>query len=164
MKSEYDFSQGKRGAIAPIPFGKTRITIALDDGILEWFRSRIHAAGGGNYQGLFNQALDEYIQNRIDLPKNEKELAFIFNTLINFINDRATLRSRTKLPILFWVILPFILSLSLILGGIIYTWQLKSNSHIKTSDLNLIIWSFISLIPLLIFAISSFIRAKVCYY
>jgi len=64
MKQEYDFSQGKRGAIDPIPFGKTRITIRLDDDILEWFRSEVNALGGGNYQTLINNALREYIQHR----------------------------------------------------------------------------------------------------
>jgi hypothetical protein len=37
--------------------GKTRITIRLDDDILEWFRSQVHQAGGGSYQTLINQAL-----------------------------------------------------------------------------------------------------------
>ncbi len=64
MKQEYDFSQGKRGAIDPIPLGKTRITIRLDDDILEWFRSEVNALGGGNYQTLINNALREYIQHR----------------------------------------------------------------------------------------------------
>ena len=31
MKQEYDFSKGKRGAVAPVPPGKTRVTIRLDD-------------------------------------------------------------------------------------------------------------------------------------
>ena len=64
MKEEYDFSQGKRGAIDPTSSGKTRITIRLDDDILEWFRSQVHAAGGGNYQTLINNALREHIQHR----------------------------------------------------------------------------------------------------
>lgn len=34
MDGEYDFSQGKRGAIDPVPTGKTRITIRLDDEVL----------------------------------------------------------------------------------------------------------------------------------
>ncbi len=42
MKAEYDFSQGKRGAIAPISSGKTRITIRLDDDVLAWFRHQVH--------------------------------------------------------------------------------------------------------------------------
>jgi len=64
MKDRYDFSQGKRGAIDPTPRGKTRITIRLDDDILEWFRQQVHAAGGGNYQTLINHALREYVQSR----------------------------------------------------------------------------------------------------
>ncbi|MCF2147515.1 BrnA antitoxin family protein [Desmonostoc muscorum LEGE 12446] len=64
METEYDFSQGKRGAIEPTPTGKTRITIRLDDEVLAWFRDQVHAAGGGNYQTLINDALREYIQQR----------------------------------------------------------------------------------------------------
>jgi uncharacterized protein (DUF4415 family) len=61
MKKEYNFSKGKRGAVVPAPKGKTRITIRIDDDILEWFRSEVNAAGGGNYQTLINYALREYI-------------------------------------------------------------------------------------------------------
>ena len=61
MKKEYDFSKGKRGAVVPVPKGKTRITIRIDDDILEWFRSEVDAAGGGNYQTLINNALREHI-------------------------------------------------------------------------------------------------------
>ena len=64
MDSEYDFSKGKRGAIDPVPPGKTRITIRLDDDILAWFRAEVHAAGGGNYQTLINDALRQHIQNK----------------------------------------------------------------------------------------------------
>lgn len=64
MEPEYDFSQGKRGAIEPTPVGKTRITIRLDDEVLTWFREQVHLAGGGNYQTLINDALHEYIQQR----------------------------------------------------------------------------------------------------
>jgi uncharacterized protein (DUF4415 family) len=62
MEGEYDFSQGKRGAIDPTPPGKTRITIRLDDEVLTWFREQAHIAGGGNYQTLINEALRQYIQ------------------------------------------------------------------------------------------------------
>jgi len=61
MKNQYDFSKGKRGAVAKVPPGKTRITIRLDNDILEWFRNRAHAAGGGNYQSMINEALREYL-------------------------------------------------------------------------------------------------------
>jgi hypothetical protein len=64
MKDTYDFSKGKRGAIDPMPRGKTRITIRLDDDVLDWFRGEVHAAGGGNYQTFINRALREYVQNR----------------------------------------------------------------------------------------------------
>ena len=64
MKKEYEFSKGKRGAVVPAPKGKTRITIRIDDDILEWFRGEVEAAGGGNYQTLINQALREYISNQ----------------------------------------------------------------------------------------------------
>lgn len=62
MEAEYDFSQGKRGAIDPTSPGKTRITIRLDDEILEWFREQAHNAGGGNYQTMINAALLQHIQ------------------------------------------------------------------------------------------------------
>jgi uncharacterized protein (DUF4415 family) len=61
MKSEYDFSKGKRGAVIPTPPGKERITIRLDADILEWFRQQVNTRGGGNYQTFINQALREYI-------------------------------------------------------------------------------------------------------
>ncbi len=64
MKAEYDFRQGKRGAIEPIVAGKTRITIRLDDDVLAWFREQVHAAGGGNYQSLINEALRQHIQQK----------------------------------------------------------------------------------------------------
>jgi uncharacterized protein (DUF4415 family) len=64
MKSEYDFSKGKRGAVRPVPKGKTRITIRIDDDILDWFRSQVESAGGGNYQTLINNALREHITHQ----------------------------------------------------------------------------------------------------
>lgn len=64
MKDEYDFSAGKRGPVLPTPAGKTRITIRLDDDVLDWFRAQVNEAGGGNYQSLINAALREYIQQR----------------------------------------------------------------------------------------------------
>ncbi|WKZ37088.1 MAG: BrnA antitoxin family protein [Anaerolineales bacterium] len=64
MKKEYNFSKGKRGAVVPAPKGKTRITIRIDDDILDWFRGEVEAAGGGNYQTLINQALREYLNQQ----------------------------------------------------------------------------------------------------
>ena len=64
MKKEYNFKKGKRGAVLPVPKGKTRITIRIDDDILDWFRGEVEAAGGGNYQTLINQALREYLKEQ----------------------------------------------------------------------------------------------------
>ena len=55
MRKEYDFTHGKRGATAPSP-GKTRVTIMLDDDVIETFRARADAAGQG-YQTMINAAL-----------------------------------------------------------------------------------------------------------
>ncbi|HKO58868.1 MAG TPA: BrnA antitoxin family protein [Thermoanaerobaculia bacterium] len=64
MKKTDDFSKGKRGAVVPIPKGKSRITIRIDDDVLEWFREQVNAAGGGNYQTMINTALREHIASR----------------------------------------------------------------------------------------------------
>jgi len=61
MKKEYDFSQGKRGAVVPVPAGKTRVTIRLDTDVLDWFRDEVDKAGGGNYQSLINLALRDFV-------------------------------------------------------------------------------------------------------
>lgn len=55
MKTTYDFSKGKRGAVVPTT-GKTRITIHIDDDVLESFRLAASAQGKG-YQTLINEAL-----------------------------------------------------------------------------------------------------------
>ena len=66
MRKEYDFSRGKRGAVIPSP-GKTRITIMIDDDVIEAFRAKAGAAGRG-YQTLINEAL------RASLTENERPL------------------------------------------------------------------------------------------
>jgi len=61
MRAEYDFSKARRGPVVPIPKGKTRITIRLDDDVLAWFREQVHRSGGGSYQALINDALRRHI-------------------------------------------------------------------------------------------------------
>ena len=59
---DVDFSQGKRGpVVAPDP-GKTKISIRLDNVVLDHFRRIVDVAGGGNYQSLINDALVAHIQ------------------------------------------------------------------------------------------------------
>jgi uncharacterized protein (DUF4415 family) len=64
MRTEYDFSKGKRGALMPSK-GKTRISIYVDDSVLNEFRSRARCAGTG-YQTMMNEVL------KVFLEKNEK--------------------------------------------------------------------------------------------
>lgn len=46
----------------PVASGKTRITIRIDTDVLDWFREKVDAAGGGNYQTLMNQALRRHVE------------------------------------------------------------------------------------------------------
>jgi uncharacterized protein (DUF4415 family) len=82
MKPEYDFSQAKR--VQDVPHlatlqnenlkGKTRITIRLDDDVLEWFRAKVEAQGGGNYQTMINRILKEHIQQEKPLKELLREV------------------------------------------------------------------------------------------
>ncbi len=64
MRKQYDFTGARRGPVVPVPKGKTRITIRLDDEVLTWFRRQVHAAGGGSYQSLINDALRDFIDTK----------------------------------------------------------------------------------------------------
>lgn len=59
MRPEYDFSKGKRGALIA-PAGKTRITIHIDNAVLDEFRARAERAGTG-YQTMMNEALNAFL-------------------------------------------------------------------------------------------------------
>lgn len=59
MRKEYDFSKGKRGSVLPSK-GKTRVTMYLDNDVIEVFRAKSDTAGRG-YQTLINEALKDYI-------------------------------------------------------------------------------------------------------
>lgn len=59
MKKEYNFKKGKRGAVISSK-GKTRITLYLDNDILEEFRRLADKAGMG-YQTMVNQVLREFL-------------------------------------------------------------------------------------------------------
>lgn len=76
MKDRYDFSKGKRGPVlkpAPEPTGKTRITIRIDDDILDYFLKKAEEAGGDpGYQTMINEALRAYVDGQA--PKIEDSL------------------------------------------------------------------------------------------
>ena len=57
MRKEYDLSKARRGPVVE-PKGKTRITIYLDDDVIEAYRKMGDARGRG-YQTLINEALRE---------------------------------------------------------------------------------------------------------
>ncbi|QDZ41614.1 BrnA antitoxin family protein (plasmid) [Euhalothece natronophila Z-M001] len=86
MRDEYDFSKGKRGPAIPSK-GKTRITIYLDDEILESFRERAEARGLG-YQTLINEALKAHLQNSPEQPLTESDLRRVLREeLVNRTSD-----------------------------------------------------------------------------
>ena len=76
MKQRYDFSGGKRGRIAPKepePRGKTRITIRLDEDLVDHFLKEADASGGAmGYQRLINDALRQHVEGKA--PKFEETL------------------------------------------------------------------------------------------
>ena len=86
MKTNYDFSKARRGAVLPGLGKKVRITIRLDRDVIEWFRARVEAQGGGNYQTMINQALREYITRR------EQPLEEILRRVVR--EEIASLRSQ----------------------------------------------------------------------
>ena len=59
MKKEYDFKKAKRGPVIQQK-GKTRITIYLDEDVVNTFRKLADESGSG-YQTMINEALREYL-------------------------------------------------------------------------------------------------------
>jgi uncharacterized protein (DUF4415 family) len=62
-----DFSSAKRGPVLKPEPGKVKISIRLDNAVLQYFRTLVDKAGGGNYQTLINDALLEHIHRRSTL-------------------------------------------------------------------------------------------------
>ena len=83
IREEYDFKNACRGAIVSAQSGKTWITIRIDDEVLNWFRHQADQAGGGQYQGLINDALRHYIS------ENERPIEDVIRTVVREELDRA---------------------------------------------------------------------------
>jgi uncharacterized protein (DUF4415 family) len=65
-RRDIDFTVAKRGAVIPSQAGKTKISIRLDNVVIDHFRAQVERAGGGNYQSLMNDALLAFIhQNAV---------------------------------------------------------------------------------------------------
>ena len=62
MEKDFDFDKAKRGPAVAAP-GKTRITIMLDDDVLEAFREQAKGTGRG-YQTRINAALREHVEGK----------------------------------------------------------------------------------------------------
>jgi uncharacterized protein (DUF4415 family) len=61
---DIDFTEAKRGPVVSPEPGKTKISIRLDNRVLDYFRHLVEQAGGGNYQTLINDALVDYIKQQ----------------------------------------------------------------------------------------------------
>jgi uncharacterized protein (DUF4415 family) len=75
MKKTYDFSKGKRGRVISQSEsrGKTRITIRLDEDLVDHFLKEADASGGvTGYQTLINDALRQHVEGKA--PKFEETL------------------------------------------------------------------------------------------
>ncbi len=68
MKRQYDFSKGKRGRVLPVDLeqrGKTRITIRLDEDVVDHFLRAAEQSGGAiGYQTLINDALRQHMDGK----------------------------------------------------------------------------------------------------
>ena len=61
---DIDFTDAKQGAVIPLEAGKTKISIRLDNKVIDDFRAQVERAGTGSYQTLINDALVAFIQQR----------------------------------------------------------------------------------------------------
>lgn len=61
---DIDFSRAKRGPVIAVEPGKTKISIRVDNAVLDYFRGRVERAGTGNYQTLMNDALLAFIHQQ----------------------------------------------------------------------------------------------------
>jgi uncharacterized protein (DUF4415 family) len=68
MKNAYNFTGGKRGRVVANeakPRGKNRITIRIDEDVLDAFLKQADASGGAvGYQTLINDALRQHVESR----------------------------------------------------------------------------------------------------
>jgi hypothetical protein len=92
MRAEYDFSKGKRGALIAQP-GKTRITIYIDNAVLDEFRARAERAGTG-YQTMMNEALKAFLGESAS-PVTEAVLRKVIREELPRIS-RPTTRSTSR--------------------------------------------------------------------
>jgi hypothetical protein len=94
MRAEYDFSKGKRGAVIAQK-GKTRISIFIDNAVLDEFRARAEKAGTG-YQTMMNEALRRYL-SETEQPVTEKVLRHVLREEIpEYLRGLTPRSTRTR--------------------------------------------------------------------
>jgi len=93
MRAEYDFSKGKRGALIPTT-GKTRISIYIDDAVLDGFRRRAEEAGIG-YQTMMNQVLKNFLAEG-DRPVTEARLRIILQEALRKAKSGSAATKRKR--------------------------------------------------------------------
>ena len=94
MRAEYDFSKGKRGAVIA-QRGKTRISIFIDNAVLDEFRARAEKAGIG-YQTMMNEALRRYL-GETEQPVTEKVLRHVLREEIpEYLRGLTPRSTRTR--------------------------------------------------------------------
>ena len=69
---DIDFTKAKRGPVVPAELGKTKISIRLDNRVLDYFRNIVEQSNGGNYQTLINDALVDHIHQQTILEAVRK--------------------------------------------------------------------------------------------
>ena len=79
MRAEYDFSKGERKALIPSK-GKTRISIFIDNEVIEAFRERAESEGTG-YQTMMNEALKAHLAKG-EKPVSESRLRAILQEVL----------------------------------------------------------------------------------
>ena len=90
MRVEYDFSKAVRKALIPSK-GKTRISIFIDNAVLDAFRSKAESAGVG-YQTMMNDALKQFLSES-GRPITETSLRQILKEVLPPPEKRLTTRS-----------------------------------------------------------------------
>jgi len=98
---DIDFSRAKRGPVVPPEPGKTKISIRLDNTVLDYFRVLVDKAGGGSYQTLINDALVEYIhqQSMLDAVRQVVREELAPSPQARVLTRRSTGRRKRAAPV-----------------------------------------------------------------
>ena len=94
---DIDFARAKRGAVVPLEPGKTKISIRLNNAVLDYFRAVVENAGGGNYQTLINDALVAYThqQSLLEAVRQVVREEFHPPPMHNGLTRRSTGRAKS---------------------------------------------------------------------